>query len=227
MLYLYLEAPFAAFRNFTAGSFRPTADFITYSAAYGLLLNITGIEMRHESPILPMTLIKTELPRFRLAIGALSFPQSHTLLQQLHNYPVGNTGKEKAYLTMGTKYNIQPVKRAFLSDIRAYLCIDGDEGFESKILRGLNGESTRTYGVPFLGDNNYLISKIKAVDTLKPAYWFERIISEPENGMPTHVMRLTITIDREDMSRTKSALFAPTKEPSTVIPEDAWVEVGY
>jgi CRISPR-associated protein Cas5t len=41
-----MEAPFAAFRTFTAGSYRPTAEFITPSAAYGLLLNVAGIEMR-------------------------------------------------------------------------------------------------------------------------------------------------------------------------------------
>ena len=35
MLALYVEAPFAAFRTFTAGWYRPTAAFLTPSAAYG------------------------------------------------------------------------------------------------------------------------------------------------------------------------------------------------
>jgi len=227
MLYLYLEAPFAAFRNFTAGSFRPTADFITYSAAYGLLLNIAGIEMRHESPILPMTLIKTELPRFNLALGALSFPRNHTILQQLHNYPVGSTGKEKAYLAKGTKYNIQPVNRAFLSDIKAYLCLNKNEELENLVLSGLTGRSPRTYGIPFLGDNNFLISKLKPVTVLEPVYWYVKITSELEEGLPNGITRLTTKINREDMSQTKSELFAPSKKCSTTIPDNAWVEVGY
>ena len=68
MLCLYLQAPFAALRTFTAGSFRPTADFITPSAAYGLLLNVAGIEMREVSDKHAMTLIRTGLPRFRCLI---------------------------------------------------------------------------------------------------------------------------------------------------------------
>jgi CRISPR-associated protein Cst2 len=47
-----LDAPFAAFRPYTAGWFRPTAAFLTPSAAYGLLLNVAGIEsrLREEDP---------------------------------------------------------------------------------------------------------------------------------------------------------------------------------
>ncbi len=46
MLALYIEAPFAACRTFTAGWYRPSATFLTPSAAYGLLLNLAGIETR-------------------------------------------------------------------------------------------------------------------------------------------------------------------------------------
>ena len=42
MLLLYIKAPFAAFRTFTAGRYRPTAPFLTPSAAYGLVLNAQG-----------------------------------------------------------------------------------------------------------------------------------------------------------------------------------------
>ena len=40
MLTLYIEAPFAVCRTFTAGWYRPTATFLTPSAVYGLLLNL-------------------------------------------------------------------------------------------------------------------------------------------------------------------------------------------
>ena len=227
MLYLYLEAPFAAFRTFTAGSFRPTAGFITHSAAYGLLLNVAGIEMREEDAASPMTTIKTGLDKFTMAIGAKRFSSTHNILQQLHNYPVGNTGKERAYLTKGTKYNIQPVTRTFLSDISAYLCIKGNEIFENQVLSGLKGNTKRIYGLPFLGDNNFLISKLYQVESPESAYWFVKITSEPDESLPKGTTRLTIKIDREDMSQTQSCLFAPLKNPSTTIPDDAWVEVGY
>ena len=234
MLYLYLEAPFATFRTFTAGSFRPTAEFITPSAAYGLLLNIAGIEMRRHEDGLPMTTIRNGLPRFRLSLGAISLPSVHSIYQQLHNYPVGNTGKETperanetAERAKGNKYNITPTRRAFLSDLKAYICLDSHADLENQIKSGLSGSTTRTYGLPFLGDNNFLISKLEPVTTLLPARWFERIASEQQEGLRKGVTRLTISIDRKDMSRTHSAIFAPLNEPSTKIPEKAWVEVGY
>src|SRR3954452_3705146 len=102
MLCLYLEAPFAACRTFTAGWYRPTATFLTPSAAYGLLLNVAGIESRlreedagHDGRT-PASLMRRGLPKVRLALAtvsadtdALSFPRLQTIYQQLHNYPVG------------------------------------------------------------------------------------------------------------------------------------------
>jgi len=242
MLCLNLQAPFAAFRTFTAGSFRPTAEFITPSAAYGLLLNVAGIEMRQKDENQPMTLIKKDLPRFRLALGAVSFPAQHSIYQQLHNYLVGGkdkipdpfspdkeiTKEEEGYRRCkGSKYNVTPVRRAFLSDLRAYVCIDGNDEIEARIIEGLKGNSLRTYGLPFLGDNNFLIDKLEPVESPSEAYWFVPFSSGQEEGLREHVTRLTISIDRADMSQTRSALFAPTEKPSTEPPESAWVEVGY
>ncbi len=227
MLCLYLQAPFGVFRTFIAGSYRPTAEFITPSAAYGLLLNVAGIEMRDDDEEQPMTLIKQGLPQFRLAVGALTFPAQHSIYQQLHNYPVGNSGKEHAPNTKGNKYNIKPVRRAFLSDIQAVLCMDAASSLEQQVLKGLRGEILRGYGLPFLGDNNFVIDRLEPLEAACPAYWFERLTEEQSEGMRKHITRMTIVIDRADMSQTQSALFAPTEEPSTQIPEDAWVEVGY
>ena len=227
MLCLYLEAPFATFRTFTAGSFRPTAEFITPSAAYGLLLNVAGIEMRDYRENLPMTVIRHDLPKYRLALGALSFPLIHTIYQQIHNYPVGNQGEENAPRTKGSKYNITPTRRAFLSDLKGYICLDASPEFETQVKDGLRGKSPRTYGIPFLGDNNFLISRLEPVNDYQPAYWYEQILSEQSEGMRNHATRLTVAVDREDMSRSRSALFAPTTEPRKSIPENAWVQVGY
>lgn len=228
MLCLKLEAPFGVFRTFAAGSFRPTAGFITPSAAYGLLLNLAGIEVRCDDGSQPMTLIKRGLPRFQLAIGALVFPHQQSIYQQLHNYPVGSTtGKEHAPNTMGNKYNITPVRRAFLSDIQALICIRGNSQLEDQVTQGLRGELPRAYGLPFLGDNNFLISRLEPIQEPDPAHWFECITEDEGNGLRKHVTRMTITIDRADMAQTQSALFAPIDEPCAEIPEKAWVEVGY
>ena len=52
MMCLELEAAFAACRTFTAGSYRPTATFLAPSAAYGLILNLAGLDsrLREEDP---------------------------------------------------------------------------------------------------------------------------------------------------------------------------------
>src|SRR5271155_4653921 len=103
MLCLSLQAPFAACRTFTAGWYRPTATFLTPSAAYGLLLNVAGIESRlreeddgHDGKT-PTSLTRTGLPKLRLALGAPAapeeerYPRVQTVFQQLHNYPVGTS----------------------------------------------------------------------------------------------------------------------------------------
>lgn len=229
MLCLYVQAPFAAFRTFTAGSFRPTASFITPSGAYGLLLNVAGVEMRApDDGKSPMTQIRQDLPAVKIALGALSFPGQHTIFQQLHNYPVGASGSERAPNTKGNKYNIVPARRAFLSNLRAYICIRGDEALEERIRDGLAGKHQR-YGIPFFGDSNYLLDKLESVDIdrIKPAYWYVRMEHDAESEYTEGVARLTITIDRANMSRTVSMLFRPLAEVTSAIPDSAWVEVNY
>src|SRR5580692_4707096 len=94
MLILYLEAQFAACRTFTAGWYRPTATFLTPSAAYGLVLNIAGIESRlreenaaHDGKT-PASLTQRGLPKVRVALGALAeegsdpYPIVQTIYQQ-------------------------------------------------------------------------------------------------------------------------------------------------
>ena len=226
MLCLYIQAPFATFRTFTGGSFRPTVGFITPSAAYGLLLNVAGIEMRHISDDSPMTLIRKGLPSVKIAIAALDWPNRHSIFQQLHNYPIGASGKEHAPKTKGNKYNIVPVIREFLSGIKGYIRVDGNVELESRVLEGLEGRHPRAYGLPFLGDNNFLLDRFEPALDPEPAYWFE-MIGEGKDGPWEHMTRLTISVDRADLSQTRSALFAPLEHKTIEPPIEAWVEVGY
>lgn len=238
MLCLYLQAPFAACRTFTAGWYRPTATFLTPSAAYGVLLNVAGIESRlreeedgHDGNT-PASLTRPGLPKVRLALGAPAapeakrYPRVHTVFQQLHNYPVGSSGQERAESAKGNKYNITPVRREFLANLRALVCIDGNPDLEDRVRRGLAGEYNATrYGVPFLGDNQYLIDKLKVVNPPQAAHWYERV-GEASAGPPRpYTTRMTILIDRTDLSRTTSALYAPTEEPSSEIPPNAWTTI--
>ena len=148
MLRLYLEAPFAVFRTFSAGWYRPTATFISPSAAYGLAMNVAGIETRlreesseHDGKT-PASLTKTGLPAARIAVGAAAidngspFPLVQTVFQQLHNYPVGRDAGMPKELAKGNKNNITPVRREVLTDLRAVVCIDTDEETESLLRDG-------------------------------------------------------------------------------------------
>ncbi|HEW79300.1 MAG TPA: type I-MYXAN CRISPR-associated protein Cas5/Cmx5/DevS [Phycisphaerales bacterium] len=228
MLVLRLDAPFGVFRTFTAGSFRPTASFITPSAAYGLLLNIAGVEMRHDDGNFVATLVQTELPAVEIALAARTkLPGQQSIFQQLHNYPIGSSGKGHKEAARGNKYNISPARRSFLSDIHAYIAMRGNGELEKLITDGLSGKRLRQYGLPFLGDNNFLIDRLEVVREPESALWFEMINEAGEEGMRENVTRLTITIDRANMVNTRSALFAPQAESAQTIPEKAWVVVVY
>lgn len=236
MLRLYLQTPFAAFRTFTAGWYRPTAGFLTPSAAYGLALNLAGIETRRDDGLSPMTVTRFDLPNARIAIGADpenpqgAFPTVHTLYQQLHNYPVGASGKERKEETKGNKYNITPVRREILANLRAFVVLDFFDlpEIEERILRGLTGESSRStprYGLPFLGDNSFLLDRIEVCPEPVKAHWFRRLNADEQTGFLPDTTRLTIWIDRQDMSRTQSALFAPLDQATVEIPPSAWTEI--
>ena len=226
-LCLQIQAPFATFRHFTAGSFRPTAPFLTPSAAYGLLLNLAGVEMRKDDGKSAMSLIADDLPPVELALAALKFPESQSIYQQLHNYPVGAAGKQRKPLAKGNKYNIVPARRALLSGVDGYIALRGHSDLAERVRRGLAGEFDNRYGLPFLGDNSFLVDKIDPVDTTASAYWYcvaDETLTLADGQEPA---RLTITIDRADMSRTRSRLFAPTVQPVEAIPDTAWVTVDY
>jgi CRISPR-associated protein Cas5t len=215
---------------FTAGTYRPTAPFMTPSAAYGLVLNIAGIESRHDDGQARMTLMRPGLPNVELALGALTRPTVQSLYQQLHNYPVGATGRERLKDSRGSKYNIQPVRREFLSGLDAYLCLRRNDTLEEQVRTGLR-EGVRSgplagqrYGVPFLGDNAFMVNVLREEPAPGPAYWYCRLGPETE-GLREGRCRLTVWIDRADMTRTRTLLYAPTPEALTTIPEDAWTSI--
>lgn len=236
MLRLYLRAPFAACRTFTAGWYRPTASFLTPSAAYGFLLNLAGIEGRvyehepeHDGRV-PASLSRAGLPRCRLAVGlpaGAEGPQVQSIFQQLHNYPVGTSGSPPE-MAMGNKNNITPVRREVLVGLQAVIAIDpeADGALEERVLRGLRGElNSGRYGLPFVGDNNFLADRIEVLPESKLVRWYQRV-DPAARGPGAGVSRLTIAIDRADMSRTRSDLFAPAETATLAPPDAAWVYVG-
>lgn len=249
---LRIKAPFGAFRYMTAGSFRPTAPFMTPAAAYGLLLNLAGVDSRRDDGKTIMTLMRDDLPSFDLAIGINTpfLPEEQTLFQQLHNYPVGgndkiddpeNPGtkttkkKEGLHRCRAGKYNIQPIRRGFLTGLDAIIAVRGNEEMMASVRQGLAdgaagilNDGRPRYGIPFLGDNNFMIDILREESSKQPIRWFYKVkLREMEAyDLPPQLSRMPIWIDRAEMSHTVTGLFAVSEQAAVEPPEEAWTNVG-
>lgn len=221
--FMRLKAPFAAFRYFQAGVYRSTMPTIPHSAAWGLINNILGIEIRINVNHLT-TQISNEIPTLLIAIGNNAIPEINSLYQQLHVIPVGSSGKENAERTKGSKYFIRPVRREILSNLDVIIGIQSDDSeLKQKVISGLKGDyNTSRYGLPFAGDNNLLFDSIEVFDESPvAAFWYFTI--DEESNVETDTARLTVGIDRLDNSETIAPLFAITKEKSNIPLPNAWV----
>lgn len=222
-LFLRLDAPFAAFRWMQAGVYRGTFPVIPPSAAWGLALNLAGMETRGSLSEV-VTPIRADAPHLDVAVGLIDGAQRSTLYQQLHGYPVGNSGRELQARAHGQKYWIVPAKRELLVGFHCLVGVRGPAAILERIRHGLAGTlETERYGLPFAGDNQFLFDRIDVVDAAyAEARWFVQL---RPGERPLNSTRLTTVIDRSSASRTLAALFAPTSAPCAC-PEGAWVDVG-
>lgn len=231
--WLRVQARFASFRNFQAGVYRSSAPVIPPSTAYGLLMNIAGIEIRDYGDAVT-TRIREDIPEIEVAIGLVTpilsetglpqFPESAMLYQQLHSYPVGNSGEKTLKTrTKGAKYWIVPVRRELIVGFDGVIGLRSeDSALFQQIDDGLQGRlSEQRYGLPFLGDNNHLIDRIEWMET-PPSETSWYVPMNAEEGPKRGSCRLTISIDRSDNSRTRSQLFAPNDVLTSEPPFDAW-----
>ncbi|EMY79485.1 putative CRISPR-associated protein Cas5/DevS, subtype MYXAN [Leptospira weilii serovar Ranarum str. ICFT] len=234
--YIHVKAPFAAYRYFQAGSYRATMPTMPHSAAYGLLLNLAGIEMRtaeNEGTTLIKNVTtdysldrKDSIPSLEIAIGDFETTKKSTVYQQLHDYPQQIDPKKRGIIlkrSKGTKSRILPARREFLIGLNTIIGVRSNiSGFMKKILDGINGDTENRYGLPFAGDNNYLFDFLEIYEkVIYPTTWYYPVTDDeiPE----TETARLTVGIDRLDNSNTVSPLFAITKEKSLQPPPNAWV----
>lgn len=202
-----------------AGVYRSTMPVIPPSAAFGLVLNLAGIEMRGED--VGTTLISPDLPRLRLAVGTVHEATVSTLYQQLHSYPVGSSGKEFKARSHGTKNWIAPVRREILVGLDAVIAVESENAdLLNRVKRGGSPTEPR-YGLPFAGDNNFLFDRIDFIDSPPPVRWYCGL---SEANTRTGSVRLTVSIDRADQSRTQTVLVAPC-DPCITPPENAWHQV--
>ncbi|RCJ25730.1 CRISPR-associated protein [Nostoc sp. ATCC 43529] len=221
--FFQIKAPFASFRPFQSGAYRSTTPVPSPSTVYGLLLNIAGIEQRAELHN-PVTQIKEDIPKIEIAIAQVYQSEIAILTQQLHQYPVGNSGKELAEKTYGSKYWIAPVRREVLVNLNLVIGIKTEQWLCDRILQGLNGELDEPrYGLPFAGDNNFFFDSIEPINSPPMARWYSPLKQDnhpPERGY----CRLTVWIDRADNSNTKIAVFAPSSF-CLYPPKSAWIQL--
>ncbi len=223
-MWLHVRAPFAAFRGFQAGVYRASSPVMPPSAAYGLILNLAGIEMRG-----PMNCVTTEvrkgLPPLRIAVGVISHPELSSLYQQLHSYPVGASGKGLSSRTHGAKFWIVPVRREFLVDYNGMIGIQTEKtDLLEQVRNGLQGKlDSPRYGLPFAGDNNLLIDQIDVKAEPPPTLWYARM--QPDDPPRKGSCRLTVGINRTDNSKTSGYLYAPTSEACSQPPDSTWTWV--
>jgi CRISPR-associated protein Cas5t len=128
--------------------------------------------------------------------------------------------------TKGSKYNVIPVRREFLSNLKGYIMIDANRQLEEQVRKGWVGEISRRFGLPFVGDDNFLLDRLEEVQTPEAALWFTRV-EESDKGLAEGQFRSTILIDREDSSKSRSILVVPGRQKTPQPPEKAWVLVAY
>lgn len=221
-LFLQFDAPFAAFRWLQAGVYRGTFPVIPPSAAWGLALNLAGIETRGGLDEV-VTPIRSDAPHLDVAVGVVRPGERSTLYQQLHGYPVGSSGKELQARVHGQKYWIAPAKRELLVGLVCVVGVRGAASIIDRIPQGLAGRlDVERYGLPFAGDNQFLFSRVDVIEMDERARWF---VPVGPGETPKESTRLTTVIDRGDASRTKAPLFAPTPTPCAC-PAAAWIDIG-
>lgn len=222
--WLRIRAPFASFRWLQAGGYRSSSPMMPPSAAWGLVLNLAHIEIR--GPVRKgTTTIRADAPVLKLALGLVNEPGAGALTQQLHGCPTDHPEKKTRLRdSHGRKYWIAAARREFLTDLDVVMGLDtDDEEFVERVRRGLAGTlPVPRYGLPFAGDNSFLIDRVDVLEVPPPARWY--VVLGPGSPPLRGSCRLTVGVDRLDSSRTTARLFAPLRERCAEPPPEAWVQ---
>lgn len=213
MIFLYFKAPFGAFKPFQSVEMLATSEFLTYSAAYGLLLSLAGIDSRNPQ-------VKRRYANSCIALGTTRLPRKGRVFQQLHK----GTGKEK---DKGRKPSIDTFWREMLYDkIEGYIGLEHPE-LESLVSQGVQEPSTLHYwGLPFLGDNNYFIEKLDVVEPPIQCQWFHRL-TQDDKSSGEQLFYLSVWTDYEDSTQSRSSLFRLNQETPNLLDtsSNVWVRL--
>lgn len=231
MLFIHFKAPFGAFRFFQSVEMAVTADFVTHSAAYGLLLGLAGITRDDKKKYLGA--------RIALGVKGNKLPLRGRVYQQLHWVKLeGRVSKRKGKpakgetleaaweRSKGTKPDIRPYIREFLHGLEGYIGLDCPEHLELEELvkRGVGQpETLDNWGLPFMGDNNFFIERLKVSQGPSACRWF----SPYKGGLLSPGERLhylSVWTDYESNSRSGSFPFI-LNDVSEAPPQDGWIRI--
>jgi CRISPR-associated protein Cas5t len=207
MLYVYFKAPFGAFRPFKNVELSPTAEFLTHSAAYGILLGLAGIERD----------LKKKFAGARLALGSLRVPTIGRSLQLLIQ------GKRTLEEHGGGNFKLRPFLREVLCDIEGYIALDHHE-LETLVRQGIDEPSTVPYwGLPFMGDNNFFIERLETKTGIEPCQWLCEL---RDDAMPLgeKLFYLSVWTDYVGNEKSDSRLFY-LSENNNSPPPTAWISI--
>jgi CRISPR-associated protein Cas5t len=219
MLFIYFKAPFGAFKPFQSVEMLATVEFMTYSAAYGFLLGLAGINSRDPR-------VKSAYINTRIALGTFNLPRKGRVLQQLHK---GKPSGEDTERAKGRKPKIDIFWKELLYDgLEGYIGLDNPE-LEPLITQGINNpQSINYWGLPFMGDNNFFVEKLDIVQEVRECQWFSllRASVSPQNQ---RLYYLSVWTDYQNSTNSKSLLFRLVPSPEANLlnrDSDTWVLIS-
>lgn len=216
MLFVYFKAPFGAFRIHQSVETLITADFLTHSSAYGLLLGLAGIEREEKH--------KYKDARIAVGMAGEKLPKHESVYQQLH-MAIGN--KADFERTKGTKPTIRPVVRELLIGLEGYIGLDCSE-LELLVNKGINQpESLHCWGIPFLGDNNFFLEEVKAQKESPTCRWFSPYNDQSVFNDVRQLHYMSVWTDYKTNAISKGLLFALSQQKEFLDENGrAWVRIG-
>lgn len=221
MLFVYFKAPFGAFKPFQSIELHSTADFITYSAAYGLLLGLAGVDCHANYQR------RRDFIGVQIAIGQIGNPLRGRVLQQLHKMPQTNPSPEVLDRAKGNKPKVDIFRRDYLRSLEGFIGLQNSEELEALVRRGINEPSTLSYwGLPFMGDNNFFVETLETKDRPSRCRWFYPF-KEHNLGEGERLYYFSVWTDYEPNPTSSSRLFALSDVKDSLEKDDeAWISIG-
>lgn len=220
------EAPQAAFKGLTGGSYRPSYPIMPPTAAWGMILNLARINTnRAMEGRNKLSSVKFDLPSGRVAIGVRYHPTKSTLYTQAHHYLVGSAGKELAAQCHGQKSWIAPVTREILIDLSMVIGVQCSTEIRSRVEAAISGDlKDPRFSIPFAGESGFMFSSLSLVDEPPMAFWYRPVLpgEDPQPG----VCSLPVKVDFADSAKSCYRLFAPTENPMPAPPSGVWVDMS-